>query len=337
MRPCKRPYAYLNQIVRRHEVLRTTFVDQEGVPRQRVAPEQPLVLAVVEIQEQELEQRVRGDSAASFDLRTGPLFRASLYRVGEQEYVLLLGMHHIISDGWSLGVLWRELAVLYPACARGEPSPLPALSYQYADLAVWQRAWLQGDVLTAQLDYWKTQLADAPALLNLPTDRPRPKVQSAKGKVVVFTIEAPLTAELKQVSRDYSASLFMVCHAAFSVLLYRYTGQEEIVVGVPVAGRLHLATEELVGLFVNTLPLRIDLARGQGFNAVLAKARQVALDAFAHQDVPFELLVSSMNVERSTSYTPLFQVMLAFDSLGMTEQPLAFGARGKLPSYAREK
>jgi amino acid adenylation domain-containing protein/non-ribosomal peptide synthase protein (TIGR01720 family) len=314
--------AALNQIVIRHEVLRTTFVDHEGVARQRIAPEQRLVLTVVDLEQQELEQRLREDNSAPFDLRTGPLFRASLYRVGEQEHVLLLGMHHIISDGWSLGVLWRELTALYPACVRGEPSPLAALSYQYADFAVWQRAWLQGEVLTAQLDYWKTQLAGAPALLNLPTDRPRPKVQKAKGGMVVCIIDAPLTDGLRRVSRDYGASLFMVCHSAFAVLLHRYTGQEEIVVGVPVAGRLHQATEELLGLFVNTLPLRINLARGQAFDAVLAKARQVALDAFAHQDVPFEMLVSSMKVERSASYTPLFQVMLSFDSLGATEQPI---------------
>jgi amino acid adenylation domain-containing protein len=306
----------LNQIVSRHEILRTTFVDQEGVARQRIATEQRLVLAVVEVEQQDLEQRMREDSAAPFDLRTGPLFRASLYRVSEQEHVMLLGMHHIISDGWSLGVLWRELAVLYPACARGEPSPLAALSYQYADFAVWQRAWLQGEVLTAQLDYWKTQLAGAPALLNLPTDRPRAKVQRAKGEIEQFELDASVVLILQKLSREQCVTLFTTCYSVFTVLLARYTNDHDIVIGTPVANRYHHASEDLIGFFVNTLPLRIKLDDDPTFLEVLSRARQVVVDAFAHQDVPFEQLLLELKPERTLSYTQVFQVMLAFDNIG---------------------
>ncbi len=319
----------LSEIVRRHEILRTTFPDQEGVARQRIASTQSLELAMIDLEPlgvesagQELERRLTEDCRAPFELRTGPLFRASLYRLGERDHMLLLAMHHIVSDGWSLGVLWRELAVLYPAHALGEPSHLPALRYQYADFAVWQRAWLKGEVLAAQLQYWKTHLAGAPTLLDLPTDRPRPQLQRSGGGTVIRVIEAAVTGRLGQIGREQGASLFMVCHAAFAALLYRYTGQDDIVVGVPVAGRRHRATEDLVGLFVNTLPLRIQLAGSTGFDSVLAGTRQVTLDAFAHQDMPFELLVSALQIERSTSYTPLFQVMLAFESFGGTAQPL---------------
>ncbi len=306
--------ATLTEVVRRHEALRTTFVIHEGQPRQVIHPPTSLELAVTDLTslaaaEQE-DQRIAGEEASlPFDLVAGPLLRARLLRLSEEEHVLLVMMHHIVSDGWSLGVLVREVGLLYPVLSAGAESPLQELPIQYADFAVWQREWLSGEVLERQLSYWREQLAGAAAVLELPSDHPRPAVQSFRGADQPFVISARLTAELKEFSRREGVTLFMTLLAAFKALLYRYTGQTDIIVGSPIAGRNFVETEELIGFFINTLVLRTDLSGDPSFPELVARVREVALGAYEHQDVPFEKLVEELQPERLTSHSPLYQVM----------------------------
>ncbi|HEX8353468.1 MAG TPA: condensation domain-containing protein, partial [Pyrinomonadaceae bacterium] len=309
----------LTEIVRRHESLRTTFAVEGESPAQVVAPAAPVRLELVDLggsQEPEAEARRLSDAEAQrpFDLARGPLFRCALLRLDASQHVVLFTTHHIVSDGWSAGVLVRELFTLYEAYSRGEESPLEELPIQYADYAAWQRGWLQGEVLEEQLSYWRGQLAGAPPVLELPTDRPRPAVQSQKGAAHKFVLDVALREELKRLGRREGATLFMTLLAAFQVLLSRYTGQSDVVVGSPVAGRGRLETEGLIGFFVNTLALRARMDDNPTFAGLLRRVRETTLGAFAHQDVPFEKLVEELQPGRSTGHTPLFQVVFVMQN-----------------------
>ncbi len=304
----------LNEIVQRHESLRTTFIEVEGEPVQVIRPALTLVLPVVDVTEAHAPRYVRDEAARSFDLAQGPLLRAVLLRLAPTDHILVVTMHHIISDGWSLGVFVREIAMLWEALAHGRPSPLPELPIQYADFAVWQREHLQGETLDAQIRYWKAQLAGAPTLLELPTDRPRPAVQTFVGAKVTWNLSAKMLAALKALGREVDASLFMTLLAAFDVLLYRLTGQKDIVVGSPIANRNRPELEPLIGFFVNTLALRSDLSGNPTFRELLCRVRETTLEAYAHEELPFEKLVEELQPERSLSHTPLFQVAFTLQS-----------------------
>ena len=312
----------LEELVRRHESLRTTFVFRDGVPGQVVAdatrpalPLDDLSALPPEEREAEARRRVNDEARRPFDLVRGPLFRARLLRLAPEEHVLVLVMHHVVSDGWSLGVLFREVGALYAALAAGEEPRLPELPVQYADFAAWQRAWLGGGVLSGQLAYWRERLADAPAVLELPTDRPRRAVYRYVGAQETRLLPAALADRLRELSRREGATLFMTLLGAFQLLLTRYSGQEDLVVGTPIAGRTQAEVEGLIGFFINTLVLRTDLSGDPGFTELLARVRETTLGAYAHQDVPFERLVEELQPERSLSYTPLFQVMFALQNI----------------------
>jgi amino acid adenylation domain-containing protein len=311
----------LNEIIRRHESLRTTFSMVDGNPLQVIAPVIKLSFAAVDLRdhperdrEEEAQRLAQEEARRSFDLRRGPPFRATLFRLGEQDHLLLLTAHHIVSDGWSTGIFYRELSVLYRAFTNGEPSPLMDLPVQYADFAVWQREWFQGEVLEKQLSYWKNQLGRIPGVLHLPTDRPRPAVQSYRGKTQSIDLSKELTEGIKALSRKEGVTLFMTLLAAFQTLLYRYSGQKDIVVGSPIANRNRAEIEGLIGFFVNTLVLRTDLSGNPTFRKLLQRVRTTALGAYEHQDLPFESLVEELKPERSLSHSPLFQVMFVLQN-----------------------
>ncbi len=311
----------LTAIAMRHESLRTTFETRHGRAVQVIAPSLEVRVPVIDLsgllaaaRTAEANRLMIEEAHQPFDLATGPLFRASVLRLGDKEHLMLLAMHHSITDGWSVGVFWRELAVLYRAFSTGSEPELPALEIQYADFAAWQRTWLSGSVLDAQLQYWKQQLAGSPSLLELPTDRQRPSVMSYRGTARPFELSAALAASLQALSRTQSTTLFMTLLAAFQVLLHRYTGQADIVVGSPVANRNRAETEGLIGFFVNTLVLRTDLSGDPTFRELLGRVREVALGAFGHQDIPFEKLVEELQPERTLSHAPLFQVMFVLQN-----------------------
>ncbi|HET6764330.1 MAG TPA: amino acid adenylation domain-containing protein, partial [Longimicrobiaceae bacterium] len=306
----------LGEIVRRHEALRTTFTEVDGQPMQVIHPAGGFRMEVVDLRGvaedargAELGRRVGEESMRPFDLEAGPLFRATLYRITDADALLLPVMHHVVSDGWSCDVLLRELNTLYGAFAEGRPSPLPELPIQYADFAVWQRAWLQGDVLNEQLAFWKGRLAGAPPVLELPTDRPRPPVQTFRGRTVSAALPRDLTERLNVLSRAEGGTLFMTLLAAFSALLGRWSGQTDVVIGSPIAGRTRGETEGLIGFFVNNLAMRTDLSGAPTFRELIRRARETTLDAYAHQDLPFERLVEELGIERSVSHSPVFQVL----------------------------
>ena len=326
----------LNEIMRRHESLRTTFTKIDGRPVQVINEPQWLTLPVTDLRqfpggERETEaRRLAGEeSLRPFDLSRGPLLRARLLTLDDDEHVLLLNMHHIVSDGWSMDIFFRELTALYSAFRAGQPSRLAELPIQYADYAVWQRTWLQGDVLEEQLAYWKKQLAGAPSLLELPIDRPRPAVQSYQGKRLHLELSAEVTARLKDLSRREGVTLFMTLLAAFQCLLSRYSGQTDIVVGTDIANRNRAQTEGLIGFFVNQLVLRTDLSGDPTFLEVLQRVYETALGAFAHQDLPFEKLVEELQPERTLSHNPLFQVTFGLQN--------ALGSGVSLPGVALSK
>ncbi|HEU5131844.1 MAG TPA: amino acid adenylation domain-containing protein, partial [Pyrinomonadaceae bacterium] len=304
----------LRELLQRHEVLRTSFVTDEGKPRQVIGPvEIPLTVTdLTEIAESEREAAVReiaaGEAAQPFDLSRGPMLRVKVVRLSAQEHVLLLTMHHIVSDGWSMGILIREMSELYSAFASGQQPELEELPIQYADYASWQREWLQGEVLDEQVQYWRTQLSGAPQL-ELPTDRVRPAIQSYRGGYERFVLSEEVSAALRNLSRREGVTMFMLLLTAFQVLLMRYSGQEDIVVGTDVAGRRHREVEGLIGFFVNQLVLRTDLSGNPTFKEVLQRVREVCLGAYSHQDLPFDKLVEELQPERSLSRNPLFQVM----------------------------
>ncbi|HYH82950.1 MAG TPA: amino acid adenylation domain-containing protein, partial [Longimicrobium sp.] len=313
----------LGEIVRRHEALRTTFAEADGSPVQVIAPFGGFALPVEDLsgledadREAAVGRRAGEEAARPFDLAAGPLFRAGLLRLGEEEHVLLLSMHHIVSDGWSMGVFFRELSALYAAYREGGESPLPELGVQYADYAVWQREQLAGEVLERTLAYWRERLGDAPALLELPADHPRPAVQTYRGATVPVELSLELLERLKALGRSEGATLYMTLLGAFQVLLSKYAGSEDIVVGSSIAGRTRKELEELIGFFVNTLVLRTDLSGDPSFREVLRRSREVTLGAYAHQEVPFEKLVAELRPERTLSHTPLFQVIFELQKAG---------------------
>ena len=305
------------ELVARHEILRTRFEMFEGRGAQRVDPPGRFDLAVTDLrglaepeQAAEVRRYARQQAQEPFDLGQGPMFRVRVLQLSVQEHVLLLGMHHIVSDGWSLDVLVRELGVLYGAYLRGEEPNLAPLPVQYADYAIWQRQWLQGEVLQEQLRYWKERLTGAPATLELPTDWPRPPVASFKGAKHPFFLSADLLTRLEHLGRGAGATLFMVLLAAYQLLLHRWSGEKDLVVGSPIAGRRHKELEGLIGLFVNTLVLRTDLSGNPSFLELLGRVKEVTLEAYAHQDVPFEKLVQELQPQRDLSRQALFQTCL---------------------------
>ena len=306
----------LSEIARRHEALRTRFMTVDGEPSQSIQPAASLELPLLDIgglpepEREETALRLCAEEARRpFDLTRDILLRAKLLRLGQADHILIVTMHHIASDGWSLGVLSHELSKLYTAFVDGRPSPLPELPVQYADFAAWQRDWLQGEVLEKQLDYWRKQLEGAPAVLELPTDRPRPAVQSSRGALMTGELPRPLSAALNELSRAEGVTLFMTLLAAFQTLLHRYSGSDQIVVGTPIAGRQRPELEPLIGFFVNTLVMRGDLSGDPSFRTLLARTRDAALGAYANQDLPFEKLVEELRPDRSASHAPLFQAM----------------------------
>jgi amino acid adenylation domain-containing protein len=305
----------LNEIVRRHESLRTTFVVTGGQPMQVIAPQLRLALPVVDLaelpvseREAEMRRQVAEEAERPFDLSRGPLVRTTLLRMGRLDHVFLMVIHHIVSDGWSMEVFFQELTALYEAFAAGRPSPLPELPLQYVDYAIWQRQWLQGEILQDQVRYWKEQLAGAP-VLQLQTDRVRPALQSFAGSHHSFTLALPLVRALKALSHEEGATLFMTLLAGFCALLCRYSDQEDIVVGSYVAGRNRADLEKLIGFFINTIVLRVDASGNPPFREILKRVRKMALEAYAHQDLPFARLVEELQPERDLSRNPLFQVV----------------------------
>jgi len=310
----------LQEIIRRHEILRARFVVQDGVPLQIIAAPEPMALPVINLRQLAAEARqdalrrlVAQAAEVTFDLARGPLVQVTLVALGDAEHVLLVTMHHIVSDGWSMAVFARELARIYDAYSAGRPSPLPDLALQYVDFAQWQRQSLTGAVLETQLDYWKRQLAGAPAVLDLPTDRPRPPMQTF--------VPADVTNALNTLARQEGATQFMVLLAVFKVLLYRWSGQPDLVVGTLIAGRNRVEIEGLIGFFVNTLALRTDLSGNPGFHDLLRRVRLITLEGFAHQDLPFEKLVGELRPERRLSHHPLFQVLFALQNIGAPLAP----------------
>ena len=319
----------LSEIIHRHEILRTNFITIDGEPVQVIHSEMAWQLETVDWQDlPSTEREISCQKLLStfgqqpFDLATAPLIRATIVLLSETEQILLVCMHHIISDGWSMGVLLEELALLYNADNQSQPSPLELMPVQYADFAVWQRHWLQGDVLQTQLAYWQHQLADAPQFLPLPTDRPRPAVQRFQGAHATFALSPELTQGLTQLSQQQGVTLFMTLLAAFDTLLYRYTGQADILVGSPIANRNRQELEGLIGFFVNTLVLRTDLSGNPSFNELLVRVREMALGVYAHQDLPFEMLVEVLQPQRDLSHTPLFQVMFVLQNAPMSPMEL---------------
>ena len=312
--------AALSEVVRRHHVLRTTFHLVDDQPRQVVSPHVDLDFPVTDLSseiEREIEARRLADEEARrpFDLSRGPMLRAQLLRLADTDHVLLCTIHHIASDGWSMGLLVKEVAVLYQAFAAGQPSPLPELPVQYVDFASWQRQWLSGEVLEKQLAYWKQELDGAPAMLELPTDRPRPLVRSYRGARYEFKLDDDLSEQLKHLSRKEGATLFMLLLAAFNVLLARYSKQADILIGTPVAGRNRREIEDLIGFFVNTLVMRAKVSEEMTFTDFLRQVREVALAAYAHQDIPFEKLVEELQPERALSHQPLFQIVFTLQNV----------------------
>lgn len=305
----------VKEIVRRHDALRTTFRSVDGHPVEVIASALALELPLIDLRslpkasrEREAMRLCEKQAGEPFDLAKGPLLRAAVLQLGRQDYVFVLTMHHIVCDGWSMTVFFRELTVLFEAFSAGSPSPLPELPIQYADFAVWQQARLQGELLERELAYWKAQLADLP-MLQLATDKPRPAAQTFRGAHEPFTIPESLAGELRRLSSREGVTLFMTVLAAFQSLLYRYTGQEDIVVGAPIASRTRAELEGLIGFFVNTLVMRTNLAGGPTFRELLARVQAVALGAYAHQELPFEKLVEELQPERDMSRNPLFQVI----------------------------
>ncbi len=316
-------------LVQRHETLRTTFLTKNGAPVAQIS-DKPFQLAILDLrplsrqpeQEPEVQRLLKEEAICPFDLATGPLFRAKLFQLNATSHILQVNMHHIIVDGWSRGIFVREWRVLYEAALTGPASPLPPLPIQYVDFAHWQRQWFTGEVLEKQLKYWKQQLAGVPALLELPTDYPRPPMPRYQGASLSFSLSDELTDQLKQLSQQTGTTLFMTLWSAFATLLSRYSGQSDIVIGSPIANRTHSQIESLIGFFVNTLVLRLDLAENPPFEEILQQARQVALDAYAHQDIPFELLVEALQPERNLSHSPLFNVMFALQNAPLPDLEL---------------
>src|SRR5581483_4267022 len=331
-------YASLCAVIERQEALRTIFPAHEGRPAQVVLPSLTLLMPLIDlrqlpaaVREAVVTQLAQQEAQRPFDLARGPLIRTSVLRLDEQVQVVLLSLHHIISDGWSMGLLFQELAECYRASLQHEPPRLPELSIRYADYAQWQLGWLEGQAdpsgqetspLEQQLAYWRTHLEGAPPVLELPTDQPRPQEPTARGAHYRFTLPAELTVAVRQCCRQEQVTLFMLLLTAFGVVLARYSGQEELVVGTPIANRRAGPLEGIIGLFANTLALRLSLAGHPSGRALLKRVREVALGAYAHQDVPFERVVEALHPQRDLRHPPLFQVMFVLQNAPATEAAL---------------
>jgi non-ribosomal peptide synthetase component F/aryl carrier-like protein len=318
----------VDEVVRRHEVLRTTFPNREGEPVQLINPAKPVPLPVVDLmalpdRDREAHRLASSHAQRPFDLQTGPLLQSLLLAMEPESWILVVIMSHIVSDGWSRGILIRELITLYDGFSQGRPSPLPELPLQYADFAAWQRLWLQGEVLERHLAYWRRQLGGAAEAMALPTDRPRTATPSFRGDHLGSTLSEALTKSIHDLCLGEGATLFMVLLAAFKVLLSRSTGFEDIVVGTDTANRTRLELEELIGFFVNNLVLRTSLAGNPTFREVLARVRETTLGAYLHQDLPFELLVRELQPLRSLGQTPLFQVLFVLQNTPSPEVAIA--------------
>ncbi|HEU4561203.1 MAG TPA: amino acid adenylation domain-containing protein, partial [Longimicrobium sp.] len=311
----------LGEIVHRHEPLRTVFAVRNDEPVQVIQPFAGFPLPVADLttlsgdeRHAEAERRIADEARRPFDLANGPLLRGTLLKQGDDEHTLVLVFHHIVTDAWSGGIFFRELAALYQAFTLGDEPPLSDLPIQYADFAAWQRGWLRGEALDRQTEFWRRRLAGAPAVLELPTDRPRPAVQDVAGALLPFLLPPETAAAARALAKREGATLFMVLLAAFQAVLHRWSGEEDVVVGTPIANRTRPELEGLIGFFDNTLALRTDLSGDPSFAALLGRVREATLEAYAHQDVPFEKLVDELKVERSLSHTPLFQVMLTLQN-----------------------
>jgi amino acid adenylation domain-containing protein/non-ribosomal peptide synthase protein (TIGR01720 family) len=331
----------LKEIVRRHESLRTRFVSVAGAPQQVIDDEMEVPLPFIDLtslpegaREAQARKMAQKAVAEPFDLGRGPLLRAQLLALDEQRHVLVIAMHHIISDAWSIGLLEHEVSALYEALISGEPSSLPELPVQYPDFSIWQRKYINDEFLEKKSEYWKGQLASLEAL-ELPADRPRPQVQTENGANVALLLSPDLTAKLKILALEEVSTLYMVLLGAFQVLLFRYTGQEDVAVGSPVAGRSRGETEKLIGCFINTLVMRTDLSGELGFKELVQRVKKVTLDAFAHQDVPFEKLVEMLQPERNLSRSPLFQVLFVLQNISRGE--LRFGPAKVTPFELESK
>ncbi|WP_133822061.1 non-ribosomal peptide synthetase, partial [Tahibacter aquaticus] len=318
--------ATLDRIVARHEILRTRFVSIDGEPRQQIVAAAAFVLGDHDLralppagQAAEIDALAAAEAQAAFDLASGPLIRGRLLQLAGREHVLLLTQHHIVSDGWSIGVLVQEVSTLYAAFCAGLPDPLPGLSIQYADYANWQRQRLQGPLLQQQIAFWSAHLRGAPALLELPTDHPRPLLQSHAGRSLRFALPAELSRGLHALSQRSGTSLFMTALAGWSLLMSRLSGQDDVVVGSPVANRLHAQVEPLIGFFVNTLALRVRLQPQLSVAELLQQVRQTTLDAYAHQELPFEQVVEVLQPARSLAHSPLFQTLLSLNNTAVNE------------------
>ena len=309
-----------NEVIHRHEILRTTYDEIAGEPVQSIHPALREVLSIIDLQSLgKIEQDIRvkrlvdEEARQCFDLQAGPLIRARLLRLTDLEHVLLVTLHHIVCDGWSIGIFVREMAELYDACLSHRSSLLPALPIQYADFAYWQRQQLQGKTLARQLDYWQQKLAHLP-VLDLPTDYPRPETPTYQGAFLSFILTEELTSRLKVLSASAGATLFTTLLATFSILLQRYTGQSDIVTGTVIANRNRTEIENLIGFFVNALPLRLDLSGNPTFQALLARSNETVQEAYDHQDLPFDKLVQDLKFPRENSRNPIFQVSLDLDN-----------------------
>ena len=311
----------LQTVVQRHEVLRTCFPEVDGEAVQRVDEALRVSLERREASEADVARLAHDEATRPFDLTRGPVVRAVLLELGETEHVLLLALHHVVADDWSFGVLFSELTTLYAASIRGVTAPLADLEIQYADFAVWQRAWLRGDVLQEQLSYWRDQLANC-STLDLPTDRPRPAVQTYGGSSCDFEVSAAVTEGLRKIGRRSGSTMAMVLLGAWQALLARYSGQRDIAVGSPIAGRTHRELEPLIGFFVNTLVMRADLSGDPDFEEILRRVREASLLAYEHQDLPFEEIVAELNPQRDQSRHPLFQVLFTMPNAPRDVHPL---------------
>jgi acyl carrier protein len=312
-----------DELIDRHETLRTGFVASDGQPAQAIVPAVPVELPVEDLsdfpaaeREAEAMRRAREESWRPFDLGHAPLFRARLYRLGPEDHLAVVTTHHIVSDAWSTGVLVRETAALYEAFSAGKPSPLPPLPVQYADFAIWQRRWLEGETMKERLGFWNEALAGVPAL-DLPTDRPRPATLTGRGARTYRFFPAKLVDRLRALGRSEGATLYMTLLTGFELLLHRYSGQADFAVGTPVAGRTSSQTEGLIGLFVNTLAIRADLSADPSFRELLRRAKAAALAALAHQDVPFDQVINALGAARGSGRSPVFQVMFVLQNAPM--------------------
>jgi hypothetical protein len=311
----------LAEIIRRHEVLRTTFMLVDGEPVQVIDPQPKLVMPVIDLsalceqaREAEASRIASAEARRGFDLEHGPLLRLTLLRLAEQSSVLVKSMHHIVSDGWSTGLFVRELQVLYDAFSNGRPSPLAELSVQYADFSVWQREWLRGEVLDEQLAYWRRQLEGAPAALNIPTKQPRATTTINEGATLAVAISKDVAEATREFCRREGVTFFMMLFTAFNVLLSRFSGERDLLVGTNIANRNRIETESMIGFFVNMLVLRTRLSEDQSYRQLLEQVRNTTLDSYAHQDVPFEKIVEELRPERDLSRSPFFQVVFTLQN-----------------------